>query len=201
MNLKMKGMAAICFSVALLSGCSSMSMNTKDTLVGGGIGATAGGVIGKVFGGGMGAGIGAAVGGGIGAWMGHEHALKKTRALAQAAEAQHLNPVLQETQVKNASGKEVEALSRFVLPLNPADVEAHGQGSRELLLKAGAIADGNKASQPITVELYGTRTELQWMAGVIGSELNDKNLVQLHVAQRPRLELTPVPKVKAGGAQ
>lgn len=201
MKQTLKLLTATTLSISLLAGCAQMNNNTKDTLAGAGIGAVAGGVLGKVVGGSQGARIGAVLGAGAGAWLGHEYALKKARELAKDAEVSGLHPTLTTKQEQLPNGKTQEAIDKFVLPLDAADVHAHGAGTTKLLVKAASIANGNQSDQKITVHLYGSTQDLSWMSSVVASQLSDKNAIQVHQAATPRLELSPVPTIATATKQ
>lgn len=187
----LKQITAITVSISLLAGCASMDTNSKDTATGAGIGGVAGFVLGKVAH--INPVVTTVVGAGVGAFIGHEYALKQARELAKEAQAQHLNAVVTTEQVKQSDGQTHEELSKFVLPLNPQDVSARGDSTKKLLIKAADIANGNKSGQKITVSLFGSTNDLQWMSFVVSGELNDKNAIQVHQSSAPRLELSPVP--------
>ncbi|MCE4553126.1 OmpA family protein [Pelomonas cellulosilytica] len=81
------GIAALCFALVAVSGCSSMSEREQGTAKGAGIGAVAGAVIGSATGGN--AGRSAALGGVVGAVAGNlwsKHMEDKRKALAQASQ-------------------------------------------------------------------------------------------------------------------
>jgi hypothetical protein len=214
MRLNKAHLSVVAIATCLaLAGCDTLNQNVQDigqkvgisnptaaaATVGAVGGCAVGGLIGYATGLGVGKGCaaGAVLGGAVSAVTAYQRQLDAAHQLADDANAQgmkaHVDEETVAVQDKGATGtvqtKQVPTLRAVTVDLPKAGVDSRNDVTAGVVTRAATLAAG--ASHPVTIDLYGSHAETQWMASIVDAKCaGTKATYKVHPSKTPRIVLT-----------
>lgn len=136
--------------------------------------------------------------GGVAWFAENQRQLKEAEAIAAQARAAGAtaNVVTTDRQVKNEQTGKVETvatLETLTIEFPPKSLAARTDSTRELLRKAGTMAE--KSQTPVTIQVYATPADQDWIVGELDKTVTAKTTVRAQAGTPARLVLSPVPSL------
>ena len=135
--------------------------------------------------------------GGVAWFAENQRQLKEAEAIAAQARASGATATVKtsDRQVKDEQGqvKTVPTLETLTIQFPPKSLAARTDSTRELLRKAAVMAEQSKT--PVTINVYATGADQDWIVGELDKTLTGKTTVRAQAGAPARLELSPVPSL------
>lgn len=136
--------------------------------------------------------------GGVAWFAENQRQLKEAEAIAAQARAAGAVATVKtaQRQVKNEQTGQVETvatLETLKIEFPPKSLAARTDSTRELLRKAGAMAEQSKT--PVTIGVFATGADQDWIVAELDKHVTSKTTVRAQAGSPARLELSPVPSL------